>query len=442
MTDQRARRAILAGVALWVSMFGVAREAAGRVELDKRYVDPMHGFSLRPPAGTERRREFSAAKLVSWALRDEKSGAVVWTLTVLQAVEGKPVTDLKPYAEALADKLRTEENFHMEKDFVLGPVAGKAAIDLRGLTGGVQMWQRQVWVLAEPKRFLIVMISGSETMKAELDDVCSRVLATLQLSDPEEARQRQRKSIQRGQDFLAALNDAQFSAALEPGPTWFLLRMKDKDVGFRRVVEAPARVEGASGYKVTMWVLLDLPGLDVRLMKHEMFVTPDQTVETWSKRVQIGGDKSARVIDETALKQQDLLVCNSLEDRQTQTRKKKVPDKIYLPQATGMTLPRLIDLKTPEAYAFAAYNSEQNDFDMRTFTVLGKETISFGGRNVEAIRATDQAAIDAEPATLLLDEKGRLLRMEADGLEMERSTEQAVLRRFPKAAAIVKELGE
>jgi len=191
-----------------------------------------------------------------------------------------------------------------------------------------------------------------------------------------------------------------------------------------------------------MWVLLDLPGLDVRLMKHEMFVTPDQTVETWSKRVQIGGDKSARVIDETALKQQDLLVCNSLEDRQTQTRKKKVPDKIYLPQATGMTLPRLIDLKTPEAYAFAAYNSEQNDFDMRTFTVLGKETISFGGRNVEAIRATDQAAIDAEPATLLLDEKGRLLRMEADGLEMERSTEQAVLRRFPKAAAIVKELGE
>jgi len=193
MTDQRARRAILAGVALWVSMFGVAREAAGRVELDKRYVDPMHGFSLRPPAGTERRREFSAAKLVSWALRDEKSGAVVWTLTVLQAVEGKPVTDLKPYAEALADKLRTEENFHMEKDFVLGPVAGKAAIDLRGLTGGVQMWQRQVWVLAEPKRFLIVMISGSETMKAELDDVCSRVLATLQLSDPEEARQRPRE---------------------------------------------------------------------------------------------------------------------------------------------------------------------------------------------------------------------------------------------------------
>jgi uncharacterized membrane protein YbhN (UPF0104 family) len=76
------------------------------------------------------------------------------------------------------------------------------------------MWQRQVWVLAQPAQFLIVTISGPETMKDAMDAVCDQVLATLELFDPTQARQEQRKSAQRAEDFLASLNDKKFEAAL------------------------------------------------------------------------------------------------------------------------------------------------------------------------------------------------------------------------------------
>jgi len=442
MSQRRTVRTIAIGACISaLSACGLAR-ADETVVLGKRYVDSLHGFSLRPPVGTERKRGFSPSRLVSWSRRDPASGAIVWTLTVLHATERKKQIDLGPYSKALADKLRKEDNFKMES-LELSPVAGKPAIHLRGLTAGVKMWQRQVWILARPSQFLIVMISGPETIKDRLETICRRVLGTLQLTDPTKARETQRKNLSRGRGFLSDLNDKRFAGAIQAGPTWFLLKYKGRDVGFRRVTEAPARREDVDGYLVKMWVMLALAKTEVRLLKHEMFVAADLGVERWRKRIQIGSGKAARVIDEEGLKQNELIVCNVLLDRRMTTRKKEVNEAIYLPQAAGMLLGRLIDLKTPAAYAFAVYDSEQNGFDMRTFTVVGPATIELAGRRVDAVRATDRPAMDAEPATLYLDAKGRLLRMETiDGLVMVRSTAGAVRRRFPKADVIVKEMGE
>jgi len=442
MSQRRTLRTIAIGACISaLSACGLVR-ADEAIVLGKRYVDPLHGFSLRPPVGTERRRGFSPSKLVSWVRRDSASGAILWTLSVLRATERKKQIELGPYSKALAEKLRREENFKMES-LELSPVAGKAAIHLRGLTAGVKMWQRQVWILARPSQFLIVMISGPETIKGRLDAICRRVLATLQLTDPTKAREIQRKNLARGRGFLSDLNDKKLADAIQAGPTWFLLKHMGRNVGFRRVTEAPARREDVDGYLVKMWVMLSLPKTQARLMKHEMFVAGDLGVERWRKRLQIGSGKTGHVIDEDGLKQNELIVCNVLLDGRVTTRQKKVRKAIYLPQAAGMLLGRLIDLKTPAAYAFAVYDSERNSLDMRTFTVIGPTTIELGGRRIEAIRATDRPAMDAEAATLYLDARGRLLRMEtAEGLVMERSTAGAVRRRFPNADVIIKKMGE
>ena len=140
-------------------------------------------------------------------------------------------------------------------------------------------------------------------------------------------------------------------------------------------------------------------------------------------------------MSEEGLKQDKLIVCNVLQAGQSRPLKKQVPHLIYLPQALGQLLPRLIDLDKPAAYAFAVYSSETNSFDMRTFTVLGTDRIAVGNRHVQAVKATDQAAAGAEAATLWLDTDGNLLRMQtADGMTMTPASRDAVLRRFPKAA--------
>ena len=99
---------------------------------------------------------------------------------------------------------------------------------------------------------------------------------------------------------------------------------------------------------------------------------------------------------------------------------------------------RLVDLTRPAKYAFASYASLENNFDMRTFAVIGTEKIATVRGEVQAVRATDQAAANAEPATLWLGPDGKLLRMKsADGLVMNASARGAVLRRYPKAGAVV-----
>jgi len=46
--------------------------------LGGRYRSIFHGFSLCPPAGTERVRQTSRRRLVAWVKRDGPTGAIRW----------------------------------------------------------------------------------------------------------------------------------------------------------------------------------------------------------------------------------------------------------------------------------------------------------------------------------------------------------------------------
>ena len=55
---------------------------AEKIELGRLYIDPLNGFSLRPPVDTARTRTTASSRLVTWTRRDEKTGAVLWMLSV------------------------------------------------------------------------------------------------------------------------------------------------------------------------------------------------------------------------------------------------------------------------------------------------------------------------------------------------------------------------
>ena len=144
------------------------------------------------------------------------------------------------------------------------------------------------------------------------------------------------------------------------------------------------------------------------------------------------------VLLEEGLKKADMIVCNIAQGANSHTRKKKVPRDIYLPRAIAWQIFRLIDLTKPAKYSFAAYASRENNFDMRTFAVIGPEKIETSHGEVQAVRATDQAAADAEAATVRVSPKGLLLRMKSpDGLVINASTRAAVLKCYPGAEAVI-----
>jgi hypothetical protein len=432
-------------------VLAVSSSILAQVPLDRRYVDRLNGFSLRPPAGTERQHTPVGSRLVSWVRRDPETEAIAWTLSVLRVVTDKPEIDLDAYAKQLAERLETEDRMEIRLQRV-ARAAGQPAMRFAGVTrGAIPLYRHQVWMVApsedpdDPVVFLILTISGPEDNADRLDAILNQVLTTMQLVDPVKELEAQKRKMQAGRQFLAKLDDQTFAQAMLDKPGWFLLRYKGEDAGFRRVIERRDTQQSQPGYLVQSHALVDLPEQPVRLLRQDMFVTPDLGFEQWKKRLQIGSGAQAQVLDEACIRENDLIVCNRLIDGQPQpkTQKARVPDVTYLPQAVGLMLTRLVNLKQPVAYAFAVYNSDRNSFDMRSFTVEGVERIRYGGREVPVYKAVDRPSLDAEPATLWLDGRGMLLRMETpDGLTMERTTQRAIERRYPKAMAIIHELGD
>lgn len=412
---------------------------ADDVDLGGRYVDPINGFSIRAPLGTERTKDPSPSRLVTWSCRDEKTKAVLWKLTVVRAVETNKNIRIKPYAKALADKLRTEENYKIDT-VELTSVADRPVIDLRGVTGGVPgFWRRQVWVLARPGEFLIFIFTGPKTIAKELDAICDTMLATLEITDPKAGEARRQENMKNGRELLAGISDEQMAAAIVTQPRWYLLKLKDKNVGFTRTIETAATRQGAKGYEVITWVMFQQAKTERRFGRRAMFTTADRKLERWNETLLTGEGRNTRRDSEEGMKQAKMIVCYvSPNGGSMQTHKKTlnppVIRAIYLPRAMGAILPRLVDLKKPATYAFAVYNSSTNDFDMRTFTVVGPQQIDLQARTLSAIRITDRMAADAEVATLWVDGDGVLLRMKTtDGLVMDQSTRTGILRRFPGA---------
>jgi hypothetical protein len=408
--------------------------------LDKRYIDPLNGFSLRPPADTDRRREYSPTIIVTWSKRDEKTGAIAWSLTVQKATESNRHIELKAYAEALKRKLSATYKI---ESVDLGVLAGKAAIHLRGLAGAdARLYQRQAWVMARAGEFLVFAITGPQDAKDQLEKVFDAVMETLQLTDPRKAVEESKENVARGKEVLAGVKDKQLAAAVAAEPQWFLLQLKNEDVGFMVQKEVAAKCDGENGYEVRCWVVMQLAKDKPRVLRRMMFTTPDRTFEKWTEKLEIGAGRDGAVVLEEGLKQMEMIVCNITADGKSTPHKKQAPQEFYLPKVMGVLLPRLLDLSKPTAYAFAAYNGMANNFDMRTFAVVGPETITLGGKKTEAIKASDQSAADAEAATVWLDAKGMLLRMTTpDGLLMEAAPKSLVLQRHAKAEELTREIG-
>jgi len=417
---------------------------AEKIELGRLYIDPLTGFSLRPPVNTARTRTSVSSCLVTWTRRDEKTGAILWTLSVFRRSDPDlKDADLQACSRRLATRFRTTDRF--EADSVeVAPLAGRPAVTYRGVAKGrVRFWQRRVWVLRQKQDFLEFRISGPTNMRNHLDEICSAVLATLEITDPVRAKVQRKTNLDRGGTLLAALTDKKLAALIRTGPHWFLYRRKGQAVGFMRQVELPATKSGKSGCVVKAWIWLSGPGEQVMRIRREMFTAADRSAETWVEVGWLRTDRKTTRLSERGSKTGEQIVCKVIRDGKAKTpRSVTAPKANYLPRAMVWLLGRMVNSETPASYAFATYDATGNNFNLRTFTVEGPEEIELSGRRVQAVRVTDQLSADAPPATMWIDKKGNLLIMEAaGGLVMEVATGQAVLRRFPNAEEIIKTMG-
>ncbi|MDP7193294.1 MAG: hypothetical protein QF734_08350, partial [Arenicellales bacterium] len=288
---------------------------AEKIELGRLYIDPLTGFSLRPPVNTARTRTSVSSCLVTWTRRDEKTGAILWTLSVFRRSDPDlKDADLQACSRRLATRFRTTDRF--EADSVeVAPLAGRPAVTYRGVAKGrVRFWQRRVWVLRQKQDFLEFRISGPTNMRNHLDEICSAVLATLEITDPVRAKVQRKTNLDRGGTLLAALTDKKLAALIRTGPHWFLYRRKGQAVGFMRQVELPATKSGKSGCVVKAWIWLSGPGEQVMRIRREMFTAADRSAETWVEVGWLRTDRKTTRLSERGSKTGEQIVCKVIRD--------------------------------------------------------------------------------------------------------------------------------
>ncbi len=431
---------ILASIILLIA----AGDLQAKVELGRRYIDEMNGFSLRPPLDTERKRDPSTSRLVTWLKRDSKTGAIAWTLSVLRWTSSEKNLDLKAYSKVLARSLRSRENFKVDSTSV-SPVGGKGAIHLSGhSSGALRMWQRQAWIYREDGNFLVIEVKGPLGNEIELNKLCQEVLETVELKDPKAAKAQRVDNLARGRELLQSITKEKIKESLITDPQWFLLRMKDKNIGFMLYQEKAATVDGVAGFEVYSRLMLQFSDDQPKMFKsRKLFSSSDSSYDKWSERQQVGSGKKALSVGEDGLRQDHMIVCNIANGGQVNTRKKPVPKTgIYIPRAMIEILPRLIDLDKPASYGFASYTTQFNDYDMLTFSVIGTEKLTFGDKEITVYTSSMQPNPTLEASKFWLTKKGMVLRMESpDGLVLQQATRDEILKVFPDAGAIGQMMG-
>ena len=428
----------MAAVAAVTAASSASSAGAAESKLAPRHIDPGNGFSLCPPAGAERDLGVATAKLARWVMRDAKTGAIAWQLTVRKETgDAKDVT-MAALANQLGVSLGKQSGIRVEKA-AEAAVAGKPGIETAFITGtSGQRWQHELWAQRGPGEFLVLSISGALGLRSEIDELLGLVAGTWQLTDPRRQAELRKENLQRGADLLAAVTPARLAGALPGEAQWFLYRRGDSDVGFMRVTCKQAGGGQDQGAEVSTLAGLSLPDGQSIAINRVMFSSANRSTERWTEDARVLRDgKVVRQMSESGTCEGGQIACTVTSDGKSATRKKPLAPataRCYLPRAFAILLPKLVDLSKPAAYGFAGYTTPANDFDLRTFTVVGPAAAAAGSQGPRGVEATDQLAADAAPAAMELTSDGSLLRMSTDaGIVMEQSTRSAVLRRFPDA---------
>ncbi len=427
---------LLAATALLAGSAAGQTPTTPTTTLGSWHTDSLLGYALRRPAGAEMRRETSPNELVRFNLRDSRTGAVRVCMRIMQATEKKQDTDkLAVYAKRLADQLKTQQGYALEPGYPrLTMAGGKPAIEFLGPmgVGSAKLLCRDVWVLTEPKRFLVIRTAGPLGARADVIRHSRASIQTLRFFDPTAARKKRQAELARGAAVLESLTPARIRQAVAKRDYWLVIIAKGKMLGFIHYTEKTASREHTQGVLVTSEMVIKAKSGPRSITRQDMYASFDRKIERWETTTAVPGGKQLDY--ELGLKQNELLALQHIRRGLVpKDSSLKAPTKIYLPLAMSPMLPRLLDRTKPGTYAFAQYDSRRRTFALRTVEVVGPRKITIGNRSFDTVLMRQQMSPDDPKADVYLAANGLPLKVvPAEGATLQQTTAEAVRRGFPE----------
>jgi hypothetical protein len=314
------------------------------------------------------------------------------------------------------------------------------------------------------------------------------VLDTVELLDQRPIRREQDERLYASLAFYVGLNaEGKLEKTLVPRQ-WFRIVKNDKDIGYlytveeiaegipghKRAATAAARARGKAGAAglaaPETGVLIGMrsrtvPGENLQVDSESwMFCTPDRRNEQWSTLTVVQDRKNktedhgmtfgassrqaSRVLDRAALvrgdkgdkddpEQPPVVIHDDYRLNVTHVSKSETArpisqglPKIYLPQALGHLLPRVLPLREPKRFMFATYVEEARAVMLRYVDVGAEQRVTLAGEAMRAIPIKDRLGLEGSVTTHYVSSNGKYLGSQnADnGVWVLPSSEQALLK--------------
>ena len=417
--------------------------------LDPAYVDGSFGFSVCPPAGCTLYKEKQAAD------GDVEIARFVhlpfqWSFAVRLSATSRPLD-----AQTMIEGITAELSKTLDDLKVLrGQPARIASRDgiryAASFRASDSQWLRQQAVIPsrQTEYFVLILVtplSDRETAEPLFD----RIVGSFQLLRDERAAGRIQAALERGTAILrrAAEGDIDLGGRLVEN-IYLRCLVEGEEIGFVRIRERLHTLDHRRGVQISEWGWLFNKDGTRSHLEHEMFLSLDLSFERWENRLyiipagKVDSPQQIMVDLENAIRTDDQLGVAYLPRPNAQEKREKLFDvePSYASAAWNVLFPRLVDLGRPELYAFSCYKSERRGMILRTLEVVGPRRVLVDGRQENAILIEDSEGLIPPKSKMYVDRSGKLIRLEADRLEMVPTTAQYVEQRFGRQVAEAQDL--
>mgnify|MGYP001133454039 CR=1 FL=1 len=418
----------------------VASGSSPAAELGAPYTDGSFGFTITPFAGATTFRQkrmtgVSDVEVVQFADIDRR-----WSLSVRVSDTTQPL-DVETIVQGITANIAARYPDVEVKRGEPARVDGREAVRYEAVFShqGEDWLRQQAVIRTRPTQYFALVYVTPADQRNVVVPLFDRIVASFRIIRSEAQQKVIEESLDRGIALMrrAASGEIKLSEKVIP-ESYMRFVLDGREIGFVKIQERAHQHNGLDGIEIAEWAWMFNHDGSTTHLRHTMYLTNDLTYERWENRVytlppETPGQTRRMVYQlDNALRQDDHLIAAAMPEPNSPELRDKVfeVDRTYASAAWMTLMPRIVDLKKPQIYAFSAYDSTRRGIILRTIEVVGSRSITLGSQRVPTTHLQDSEGLIPPISDIDVDSKGRILRVVSGSLEMIATTKQDIETRY------------
>lgn len=390
----------------------------------EKFIDKSFGYAFSPPAGSTpmpHKQILPNGQIQLSGFISAEAGSV---LTIRHARADRPIQKEQLLEAVVTEALARQPNAVLvDKAFRTIANLPGAVCTLKFASKEHDQLRRKAVILAKSDEVFIITFDCLANDPETTRDIFNQVLDSFEIIHSETSRKTIEQALERGVKFLADLKGRDLSGEIVPESYW-RFDSNGRHVGFVRVKERHKAEGGLPGIEIEEKAWFFSEENTFKQLHNTIFLSQDMTRESWENIMEMQAERPEGIARThqllKGLRQADKLVMAYTENAGDLVLTNEVLEvsPSYISAALIRIFPRLVDLKTPQTYAFASYQTDTRALVLRTFRVVGPDRIEGLNHRGPIYKIEDSEGMVPPVSEIYVDQDGRILRVVSGDLIM------------------------